>query len=521
MPYRLLLLHTGAFGENYGVYVQHVETLRWLLADDPQWEVVTMDALHPQLAAAALESDLVIAGMSGAPELESLMRLRRARGLRTIFEITDNFLGLGTWVTPHNLLHSPLARQSVVFHAHLADAVQVYAPPLAELFRGVNERIVVFDPYVPLPDALPEKEPGFVFGWGGTRSHRDDLAAIAPAIAEFCARHDDAVFSYMGDASLFEELFAAIPSSQKRWRAYGDYDDYLEFVRTLHAGLAPLAPSPFNAARSDTKVITYFACGAAAIAQDAAVYGGHRERALLFDEPAALLAHLETLYGDRQLLRALTRSAFEWVRAHRSREALHAQRVDCYRALVPASPLGAPPIDAAPPYAARLGEAMGREPAEALTIVREVLAEAPEYPQAQWFCVRVLEALGREEEALDYADSVAPPPLFADLFAEAQTRLARKVRPEVAESYAARVASPVRRARLAQVQGGEPLAFYRSVLEAQPYDFFALSAVIRLLSKSNPDAPELPALFARAALVAPASVPRDRRPAALEAFLPR
>ena len=341
MPYQLLLVHTGAFGENYGLYVQHVETLRWLFADDPEWNVVAMDAFHPAFADAALTADLVVIGMTAAPEIESLIRCRRGRGLRTIFELTDNYLGLGVWVAEHNLLHSPLVRQNLMFHAHLADAVQVYAPALAELFRSVNERIAVFDPYVPASRELPAKAEGqFVFGWGGTRSHREDLMRIAPAIVEFCARHREAVFSFMGDAALFAELFGAIPAEQKRWRAYGAYDDYLAFARELHVGLAPLAPTPFNATRSDTKVTTYAACGAVALAEDVPVYRTHASRVRLFGGGMELLAHLEALHADRDALRDLAAQAHAWVLSERSHEALHEQRARFYRSLVNETPSG-------------------------------------------------------------------------------------------------------------------------------------------------------------------------------------
>jgi hypothetical protein len=306
---RVLLLHTGLTrGENHGVFVRHIEPLRWLFADDPEWNIVAIDTLHPSFPDAALTADLVIIAMTAMPEIESVIRLRRDNDLPTIFEITDNFLGVGDWVSRANPLHSPLVRQNILFYAAECDAVHVYAPAQAELVRTVNPRTAVLHPYVPIAE-LPEKPEGFVFGWGGTRSHREDLVPIAPVIRDFCSRHRDAIFAFMGDQGLFDELFAEIPEHQTRRRPYGTFEQYLEFVRGLHVGLAPLGPSPFNAGRGDTKFGIYAACGAAALLQDAPVYRPHAARARLFATPEDLRRHLDEAYGDREALTAMARRA--------------------------------------------------------------------------------------------------------------------------------------------------------------------------------------------------------------------
>ncbi len=515
MPHRIVIAHRRLQdGEDYGLFVQHVETMRWLFEDDPAWEIVPLDTWHPAFPDAALAADILIVTMMPAQEIETAVRLRRARGLRTVFEISDNILALGGWLGDHHLLHSPLVRQSILFHAWHCDALQVYTPALARLFKHVNRTIAVLDPYVPIAPP-PGKPSGFVVGWGGTSSHRGDLAAIAPVVERFCARHGDAVFAFMGNRALFDELFSTIPPPQVRYRPFGPFDEYLDFVRGLHVGLAPLAPSPFNAARTDTKFTTFAAAGTAALLQDAAAFRPHAERARLFSSPEDLERQLDDLYADRTALRDLTVSAYEWVRAHRGRDALRAQRDRLYRSLLPdraAEPRAAGTDPRADGDVARLTAAAAAAPAETLTACRELLRARPGYAQAQWLLLRTLEASGREAEALAFAASIAPHPLYADLVAELQARHDPQ--------FAGRVASPLRRARLGAKQATDKLAFYRGVLEHHPYDFFALSAVIRLLSRTEPDSPDLDDLYARAALVAPESVPLDRRPADLAGFLP-
>jgi hypothetical protein len=161
---------------------------------------------------------------------------------------------------------------------------------------------------------------------------------------------------------------------------------------------------------------------------------------------------------------------------------------------------------------ATVPELFGDPPEETLAACRAVLRERPHYPQVQWLEARTLESLGRRAEALEYASSIEPHPLYADLVAELKARLDPR--------FVDDVASPLRRLRLQSRSASDRLPFYRAVLEQQPYDFFALSAVIRLVARTDPESPELDALYARAALLDPESVPPARRPSYLEPFLP-
>ncbi len=136
------------------------------------WQVHALDPVHPSFPDAALAAELVIVHMLSAPEIEAVIRLRRARGLSTIFEISDNFLDMGGWLPARHALRNPLVRQRIVYHASIADAVQVYSPGLAALCRHVHPRILQLDPYVPLHDQTVARGDEIVIGWGGSTSHR-------------------------------------------------------------------------------------------------------------------------------------------------------------------------------------------------------------------------------------------------------------------------------------------------------------------------------------------------------------
>lgn len=516
----LLLLHPSSLtGENYGVHVQHIASMQHLLGAGSGWVVNALDPFHPDFPTLALESDVVV--VHGLPhrEIESLIRLRRAAGLRTVFEISDNFLDLGPWLPRRHLLRSPLVRQNILFHAASCDAIQVYAPGLAELFAHVNPNIIQFDPWIPIAER-PLKGDRFIFGWGGTTSHEHDLAVVAPSIEAFCRRHPDVVFAFMGDGAMFSRLFGALPEEQTIVRPFGDFNTYLEFVRTLHAGLAPLGDTGFNAARSDTKFATYAACGAVAVLQDARPHRVHQERALLFRTPGELEAILESLIADRARVATIADAAYQWVARHRSEDALRQQRISAYEQLAPnGSSATARKAGSTPQYALQVASASKAESPVSLDVLRGIAHDHPDYAPAQLLAARALESAGCAGEALDLLTRCLPSPLYADLLAETRARLARHARPAEAEQHLAAIASPAVRLRLQHRLMTDPLSFYRAMLEHQPYDYFALAAVIRLLEK-DAETPELAELYARATLVAPEMVPVARRPETLARFLP-
>jgi hypothetical protein len=519
---RLAVLYPhDLIGENAGLLDLHVRPLKELL-EPLGWIIDARSVLGPGFAGSALGADLAVIQMLAAPEVEAVIRRRRELGRPTIFEITDNPLGVGDWLPSAASVHSPLARQGLLYHAYLSDALQMLVPALAELFASVNPRTIVLSPYVPIPPEVPAKPSGFVFGWSGSRSHAESLALAAPVVIEFCRRHPDARFAFMGDREMFDELFGAIAPEQTDVHPFSDQAGHLGFVGRLHVGLAPMAATPFNATRADTRVCIYAGHGVAAVLEDAPAHRPHRAHARIYATGQELLATLEELYDDREQVSDLARRAREWVVRERSPAALGAQRDRAYRELLaaaqnsrPADPM--PARDEAQ-LAARLAGARRCEPEEAVARCLELVAEAPGYEQAHLLAVQGLEKLGRDEEALEHAGRLRPSPVYADLFAEVQARIARRVRPDQQRQHVESIDSPFRRARL--MAGGSPAARSRAVLEHQPYDHFALASTIQRMRREEPASPELAELYERACLVAPEQVPPDRRPSRLAPFLP-
>jgi tetratricopeptide (TPR) repeat protein len=517
-PRLAVLYGRDLVGENAGLYGLHVKSLVELL-EPLGWTVEPRSVLDPDFAAAAMRADVAVIQMLSEPEAEAVILLRGDAGRPTVYEITDNMLGVSDWLPASHPLRSPLVRQAFLYHAHIADALQMLVPALAELFASVNPRAVVLSPHTPFPAEVPPKPPGFVFGWSGSRSHAVSLGAAAPAVVELCRRHPEATFAFMGDRRLFDEHFAGIAPEQRQLHPFSAFHAQMGFVAGLHVGIAPMAPTTFNATRSDTRVGLYAGHGVAAVLEDAPAHRPHRDRARIFRTTGELLDILEELFHDRSQVEALARAGRDWMERERSDSALAAERDGFYRSLLAGRPPVStvpvsPPVPSGAATPARLLQAQKSAPEAALSMARELLAEHPGYDQARLLVARSLERLGRHEEALAYAEEARPSPIYADLFAELKARVA----PDKRARYVGEMRSPYRRARLAT--DGSPADRSRGVLEQNPYDHFALASTIKRLEREDPTSPELDALYERASLVAPEYVSTARRPARLAPFLP-
>jgi hypothetical protein len=526
-PTHLLVVHPHAMsGDNRGIRQLHVDAVEDLLSDSGEWIVSATDVYDPSFPNAALDADVVVLHMGTEPELEAVIRLRTQLGRPTIYEILDNIVGIGDWLPADTPLRSPLTRQTLLRLASLCDALHVYSPQQAVLFNAVNPAIAVARYFIPVPETLPPKPHGFVMGWGGSRTHRDDLAAIAPVLTEFCRCHSDVTFEYLGDAAMFAELFGGMPSAQVRTWPYSPREEYLRIIRGWHVGLGPMRRTPFNVARSDERFVNYAVSGAAAVLSDEPTFWPHRERALLFRTSEELASILESLHGDRTRVARIAEEAHSWALTERSREVLRNERAAQYRTLI-AKPLQdsdwQQTTSRNPAASSRLHAATraagAKEFERSLSLCREILAEHPGYQQAAMLAVRNLDALGHCEEALAFAETFDWHPVYRDIASELQHDIARRVRPAEAERFLARIESPLLRMRH-EPPSGDRLAQLRRILAHQPFDYFALFGAIKLIERSDAESPELDRLYERACLVWPEGVPDARRPERLRMFLP-
>lgn len=484
MPASVLHLHLLDLpGEEQGAFRHRILNSVQMLNRDPKFSPTEISWLAPDAPHLALAADiLILHGLAGM-EIEALIRRRRRAGRITLFEIGDELSAPRPWRRREIRSRDPLLISRQLLHASMVDGVQFSSAELHRKYAELNSRCAVLDNNVEFSSQPPHKPAGFVFGWAGTRSHKDDLAALVPSITAFCGRHRDAVFALMGDPEL-QALFSALPANQFDARPFGSYDLYRRFLASLHVGIAPLADTLFNSGRSDVKIIEMAAEGAVVLAQNAPAYRACDDAALLFDSATALEALLERLHADRDDLAVVASTGRALLACRRGEAATSSQHSAWYRDWPIADSEPLPSISAeSGVLSARLEEAMrlwqAGDPPGALRAARVLLDIHPDYLQARWLVTHLLARCGATGEALESGAPLAACPIFSSLWYPLAANLQ--------SDPSLRARSVVAQLRVtADTTTPEALtAYHQQLLDANPFHYFALTAERRRLEKSG------------------------------------
>lgn len=244
-------------------------------------------------------TDVIIGQRIGNPLPSKLWRaLYRIpnRRFRMVYELDDD-----VWALVHEA-HNPAAPEwgpripDVVRNLLHCDAVTVTCPNLAEVvyrFTGpAGPPIHVIPNTVPAEllevgdIRLTKEAPPSVFGWSGSSTHDGDWAADGTAreVLGWLARPRFRPWSLSTigvPPGPLEQASRARPSAE--WRRIdgttniGDY--YALVAATFDVGLAPLARTAFNRAKSDLRLLELAALGIPWIATDYGPYAHDRSEA--------------------------------------------------------------------------------------------------------------------------------------------------------------------------------------------------------------------------------------------------
>jgi hypothetical protein len=298
-------------------------------------QVIALDQAHRRISQVYERADvLVIHGVCSADLLPVIAR-RKAAGQLTVYEINDDVESM----QPSNPLAPFFAEpENLRLFRRLAqncDAVQYSVAELQRLFGALNARSRVWPNQlleVPSLGELDESR-GIRIGWGGSAGHREDMAAIAPALSRFVLEHPGVTLHLMCSDRIWQ-LFDALPEQRKQRTPTGSIDEYHAFVSRLDIGLAPNLDQGFNRARSDVKFLEYAAHGVVALLQRLTPYLSsvrEGETGFLFGDERELVALLGRLVGDRQLRQRVRESAHAYVTTERRERDHVAARLEFYR----------------------------------------------------------------------------------------------------------------------------------------------------------------------------------------------
>lgn len=111
----------------------------------------------------------------------------------------------------------------------------------------------------------------FVFGWGGTITHREDFKICVKPLQRILKEHSEAMVCIVGDVEIYKML-AGVHEKQKMFIPMMPYFIYPVSLSLWDVLLAPLIDNEFNQAKSDIKLVDAGAKGIPYICSDICIY---------------------------------------------------------------------------------------------------------------------------------------------------------------------------------------------------------------------------------------------------------
>ena len=314
------------------------------------YEVEPTTRLHDAIVLAA---DLVVFTMTLDIEVFRLIHQRQQLGRISICEANDYLPDVQPWNPAHTSWSD--ARAQHCFHELIqrCNATQVTTEALKKRVQAQAQQVLVFPNHVatlPAPRqfeelAAPTAERPLRIGWGGSCGHRADLHAIAPSLIQWLQQHENVQLHIMSDPQLAEP-FAVLPPDRFVFQHAGSLTSYLDWLKQIDIGLAPLLPSEYNRCRSDVKFLEYASHGVAPVLQNLEPYQHltKKEVALFFNNNEELIQHLNQLISHPTLISKIAQAAYAYVGQERLINNAITARHTAYRNL----------LNAATPAAARI-----------------------------------------------------------------------------------------------------------------------------------------------------------------------
>jgi glycosyltransferase involved in cell wall biosynthesis len=263
------------------------------------------------------------------------------KGVRVVVEIDDDFSTLHPQNTSFRHFH-PTRNPFANWH-HLADAcgkadlVTVTTAALAERY-GHHGRVRVLPNYVSarLLD-LPRDSDGRTVGWAGVvLDHPSDLQATHGGVA-MAVEDMDARFLNVGTGDRVQQNLGL--RGQVEATGWVDMDRYFREITRFDVGIAPLADTRFNQAKSGLKLIEAAACGVPCVASARREYRDLARQGigvLAGDRASEWRREVKRLLESPARRDELSEQARQAVRDHHTIETNAWKWAECWESVVPA-----------------------------------------------------------------------------------------------------------------------------------------------------------------------------------------
>lgn len=252
------------------------------------------------------DADVIVMQRVSLQNLVEAVPLIQARGVAVVIDMDDDL----TKIDPSNpafaALHPKTGRDrrhtwsNAEIATRQATAVTVSTPALLPVYAP-HGRGVVLSNRIPAPYLGIDHHDSATFGWAGsTHSHPFDLQQVGPAVARLVR----AGYQYHGIGPAIGLRQALGLETDPECTGDVALEDWPLRVAELGIGIAPLADTGFNRAKSGLKVLEMMACGVPWVASPRVEYKALHDRhkvGLLADNPKDWYKLIKRLADNEQL----------------------------------------------------------------------------------------------------------------------------------------------------------------------------------------------------------------------------
>lgn len=206
-----------------------------------------------------------------ARQLQQL-RERKRQGFKVVYFMDDDLLDPSAWTGLPWRYQWKLFRWAYAYKRRilaLADEVWVSTPFLLNKYAHLRPKLV--QAKTSLQTSIHQQDQAVLVCYHGTASHQAEFKWLLPIMQEVLQSHPQIHFELFADKHM-AELFRALPRTAVLHPM--TWPQYLAYTQSRQAdiGLAPLTPSPFNAARGAVKCMDYTRMGAVGLYSDVPPY---------------------------------------------------------------------------------------------------------------------------------------------------------------------------------------------------------------------------------------------------------
>lgn len=247
--------------------------------------------------------DVAVLERMFGPQAQQLVRYLNSRGVRTVFDIDDDYWTLHP-ENPAYAFWNVERLEGLEDVARNASLITTTTAELVDTLKKLNSQVKILGNMLPeeywptTAKRLPRAGEPLVIGWAGSPSHLPDLRMVAPALRQILDDYPHVELHLCGPADWFDD------HPRVRILKTVQVDEYASVLSGFDIGIAPVLDNRFNRCKSDLKFLEYAMVGLPVVSSKIAPYERsirHGENGLLAQNAKDWIKHLRHLVENADL----------------------------------------------------------------------------------------------------------------------------------------------------------------------------------------------------------------------------